>query len=123
MAAWLLAVGHDHASWPDALLAIRVYAIAILSFLGGIRWGASLSQDGARRDLLASVAPSLAGWATMFMPPVTALAVLAAAFAAQGAWDVLSAQNGSLPLWFGHMRRRMTFLVVAALLAALYAAG
>jgi Protein of unknown function (DUF3429) len=120
---WILGTQPSEPNWQLALTAMRAYSIAILSFLGGVRWGAALSGDGAARTFWHSVVPSLLGWATVFMPPVLAFAILAMTFAGQGAWDVLSAQSGSLPVWYGRIRMKLTFLVVGALLIAMIAAG
>lgn len=120
---WLLGTEPSEPNWQIALTAMRGYAIAILSFLGGVRWGAALESDGAARTFLHSVAPALLAWATVFMPPVLALSVLAMTFAALGAWDVLSAQNGALPGWYGMIRIKLTFMVVGALLIAMFRVG
>jgi Protein of unknown function (DUF3429) len=120
---WLLGTGPSEPNWQLALLAMRAYAIAILSFLGGIRWGAALADDGAARTFWHSVVPSLLAWSTIFMQPVLALAILAMTFAGQGAWDVLSAQSGRLPGWYGMIRMKLTFMVVGALLIAMIRVG
>ena len=120
---WLLGTGPDEPNWHLALNAMRGYAIAILSFLGGIRWGAALEDGKGGRTFWHSVVPALLAWGTLFMQPVLALAILAMTFAGQGAWDVLSAQTGSLPHWYGTIRMKLTFMVVGALLAAMVRAG
>ena len=102
---------------------MRAYAIAILSFLGGIRWGAALGEEGAARTLWHSVVPALLAWSTIFMQPVLALAILAMTFAGLGAWDVLSAQSGTLPGWYGNIRIKLTFMVVGTLLIAMIRVG
>lgn len=120
---WLVLGNSTHPSWHQAFEVMRAYGISILSFLGGVRWGAALESDKAGRVFLHSVCPALVAWATIFMTPVFAIATLAMAFAAQGAWDVIAAQNGSLPRWFGPIRTKLTFLVVASLLVALFTVG
>lgn len=120
---WLLGTGPSEPNWHLALLAMRAYAIAILSFLGGVRWGVALGEDGAARTFWHSVVPATLAWATIFMQPVLALAILAMTFAGQGAWDVLSAQSGTLPGWYGKIRVKLTFMVVAALLIAMIRVG
>jgi Protein of unknown function (DUF3429) len=120
---WLLGTEPSEPNWHLALLAMRAYAIAILSFLGGVRWGAALGEEGAARTFWHSVVPALLAWSTIFMQPVLALAILAMTFAGQGAWDVLSAQNGALPGWYGNIRMKLTFMVVGALLIAMIRVG
>ncbi len=120
---WLLGTEPSEPNWQLALTAMRAYAIAILSFLGGVRWGAALSEDGAARTFWHSVVPALLAWATIFMQPVLALAILAMTFAGQGAWDVLSAQSGTLPDWYGKIRMKLTFMVVGALLISMMRVG
>ena len=58
-----------------------------------------------------------------FMQPVLALAILAMTFAGEGAWDVLSAQSGKLPGWYGMIRMKLTFMTVGALLVAMIRVG
>jgi hypothetical protein len=120
---WLLGTDPSEPNWHLALLAMRAYAIAILSFLGGVRWGAALGEDGAARTFWHSVFPAILAWATIFMQPVLALAILAMTFAGQGAWDVLSAQSGALPAWYGKIRMKLTFMVVGALVIAMIRVG
>ena len=119
---------------------MRTYGAVILSFLGGIRWGAALHfprAPGAGLQYALSVVPSLVGWLALFMPPAVGLAWLAAMFALQGVWDAYSGpsttfsgsgvaphgteRGGWLPLWFVRLRVLVTVAVVLCLLAALVA--
>lgn len=120
---WLLGTEPSEPNWHVALLAMRAYSIAILSFLGGVRWGVAFAEDHAARAFWHSVVPALLAWATIFMQPVLALAILAMSFAGQGAWDVLSAQSGTLPGWYGKIRMKLTFMVVGALVIAMIRVG
>jgi hypothetical protein len=94
LAAWLLWSSPGATEWNGVLTALRGYAIAILSFVAGIRWGGAFQSEKAPRIFLVSIIPSLIAWMTVFLSPVLALAILAMTFAAQGAWDVIAAQNG-----------------------------
>lgn len=101
-----------------------IYGAIILSFLGGIRWGTAIGPyDTGRqaRDFAASVLGSLAGLAAAFLPAIPALALLIAGFLMQGLWDVMSADAGRLPAWFGRLRMILTGGAVVALVAALLA--
>jgi hypothetical protein len=52
-----------------ALLALLAYAAVILSFLGGVRWGAELSAERPSPAVIAlSVLPSLAAWTLLVAP-------------------------------------------------------
>jgi hypothetical protein len=102
-----------------------IYGAIILSFLGGIRWGAALGPYAhARRGLEfgASVLGSLAGLAAAFLPAVPALSLLIAGFLMQALWDVTSAEAGRLPGWFGRLRMILTGGAVISLVALLVAA-
>lgn len=103
---------------------VIVYAAIILSFLGGIRWGTAIGPYDQGRQALefsASVLGSLAGLAATFLPPIPALALLIAGFLMQGLWDVMSADAGRLPAWFGRLRMILTAGAVVSLIAALLA--
>ncbi|MCB8835981.1 DUF3429 domain-containing protein [Aurantimonas sp. VKM B-3413] len=119
MAAVLAWAGRDFIAFGQLVLGLSGYSAAILSFLGGIRWGFALSpQHQRRRVLVVSVLSSLAGWILLFVPSPWAFAGFAAAFALQGAWDAASARSGHLPGWFGRLRLVLTVVVVLCQLAA-----
>ena len=111
--------------------AARTYGAVILSFLGGIRWGAGIGRHDAGRQFALAVVPSLVGWLSLFMAPVFGTALLALAFAGQGAWDAFStngppdprlpAENRPLPHWMGRLRATLTFLVTGALVVIVLA--
>lgn len=104
--------------------AMKTYGAVILSFLGGIRWGAALHsrrEDLTPAILAASVVPSLAGWMSLLLPVPYVFGVQALAFAGQGAWDSLSAQQGALSPWFAKLRTVLTFLVTGAMITAFFA--
>lgn len=111
-------------SAATAQIALVAYAAVILSFLGGIRWGAGLrirDDDMRGRVLALSVLPSLIAWVALLLPALYALALLVAAFVAQGAWDVRSTQDGHFPRWFGQLRIRLTLMVTLILIVSMFA--
>ena len=132
----LLTFGDAYSLRVDiATVMLLLYASAILSFLGGIRFGMEVRSptDGARANLAWSVVPSLAAWgltALTYLAVIAgsigfvgwAFALFAALFALQYAWDAASARTGEAPAWFGAMRRRITLIVVPTLLVAAVAA-
>jgi hypothetical protein len=106
-----------------ARTALVAYGAVILSFLGGIRWGAGLrirDEDMRGRVLALSVIPSLIAWVALLVPALHALGLLVAAFVAQGAWDVRSTQDGHFPRWFGQLRVRLTLMVTLILIVAMF---
>ena len=116
--------------WAATLLVL--YAAGILSFLGGIRFGAVVAEPlapGARGAVALSVVPSLVGWVLaavgmggqfsgFTIVTAGALALFALGFLAQWGWDRQTVRAGRLPPWFGAMRSRITLIVVPTLLAA-----
>ena len=124
------ALGEQIAWWAG--VALVLYAAAILSFLGGIRFGAATVEalrPGARRDIVLSVVPSLAAWGLAIVGMLgqcsgftaitaVALALLALCFLAQWLWDRASVRADRLPDWFGPMRTRVTAIVAPTLVAA-----
>ena len=101
---------------------MAVYGAVILSFLGGIRWGVAMVGDGDHsirvKELALSTAPSLAGWAAVFMPRSEGLYFLAICFVLQGFWDLRLVANKRAPQWFRVLRRLLTVLVSVTLFAA-----
>lgn len=99
--------------------AFRVWSLAVLSFLGGIRWGVTiLRRDVTRWQMIWPVLPAILGWTAMFLPHAWAVVVLLVAYCAMGAWDSLSAQRGEMPGWYGNLRIVLTLLVAATHLVA-----
>lgn len=124
--ALFLLVADRSSVWHGWMVdAARTYGAVILSFLGGTRWGAGLGRADAGRQFAFAVVPSLVGWVSLFMADVYGVALLALAFAAQGAWDAFATSpapdarrapvSRPLPHWFGRLRATLTFMVVAAL--------
>ena len=104
--------------------ALTTYGAVILSFLGGIRWGAAMRSpitDGSVRVLLFAVMPSLIGWFSLYLSSPYVFAVQALAFAGQGAWDAFAGEKGSVGMWYVKLRTVLTLLVSGSLIAAFFA--
>ena len=126
LAIWL---GSDAAA-GFAAFAIVLYGAVILSFLGGLAWGATCAAtvDGRwepvhARLLVASVVPALAGWGAALLPPGFGLVVLALSFVGVLAIDRRLASLGMVPSWWMKLRRRLSLTVAALLLLAALGVG
>ncbi|MEO0882408.1 MAG: DUF3429 domain-containing protein [Pseudomonadota bacterium] len=103
---------------------LLLYGAVILSFLGGIRWGAGLMNDPIdARSVGLSVLPSLAAWAMAMLAVVVgvlrpALLILAVLFAVQLVWDRQAWRRGDLPIWFGELRWAATLGAILSLVVA-----
>ncbi len=105
----------------QAGLTLLVYGAVILSFVGGLRWGAEAARsDGAPRAavLAFSVLGSLAAWGLVLYGVLGALdwqvfAVAAGAHLLHGIWDTGAP---GLPAWMRRLRAVGTFGAAAALL-------
>ena len=99
---------------PVALDGFLVYAAVILSFLGGIRWGAaSIARTGPGRELVISVLPSL--WSAFFLwwpPDNLALWGLMTGFILMGLADWFY-PGPNVAAWMRPVRMRLTLAVVA----------
>ena len=113
--------------WFDPELARRgiwltlglTYGAVILSFLGGIRWGAGIGGRNHGTEFTLSVLPSIAAWVALLLPSVIGVSVLIGGFLMQALWDVTGVQVGRLPEWFGKLRMILTTIVIISLLAIL----
>lgn len=94
----------------QAAQTVIVYGALILSFLGGLRWGAEVNGQGAgvpRAPILAlSVLGALAGWGivlwALWAPAQwPMLAALAGAHLLHGLWD---GRGAGLPIWMRRLR-------------------
>jgi hypothetical protein len=120
LAVWLVAIANDHVWRDDTILLLKVYGATILSFLGGARFGIALMAGGEeqRLPLAASVIPALCAWVACSIGEPGSFALLAVAFAAQGAWDSVSSHRGDMPGWYGRMRVVITGMVVLVMILA-----
>ncbi|WP_291206039.1 DUF3429 domain-containing protein [Hyphomonas sp.] len=107
----------------QAGLTLLVYGAVILSFLGGLRWGAEVvarGDDGPRAGvLICSVIGSLTGWGLVLYGVLGALdwqvyAAAAAAHVVHGFWDTGTVV---IPAWMRRLRALGTFGAAAGLLA------
>ncbi|KAK3235150.1 hypothetical protein CYMTET_54634 [Cymbomonas tetramitiformis] len=95
------------------------YGAVILSFLGGVHWGACLSGSSPTR-LLWSVTPSLLAWPACMLPASSATASLALSFLMAHAVDMTYARRGLLPPWYAALRWPLTTLATCSLLTTAY---
>lgn len=97
---------------PERVLtAFLVYSGLILSFLGGIRWGAAAAESAGAGPYVISVAPSLWAFACLLVPdPALSLWGLLAGFLVTGAVDV-ARPAAALAAWMPALRLRLTLAV------------
>lgn len=107
-----------------------IYAAVILSFLGGLAWGATCAATvDARwtpehaRLLVASVVPALAGWGMALLPASLGLTLMALCFVAVLMIDRRLAALGMVPPWWMKLRLRLSLTVAALLIIAAFGAG
>ncbi|MEQ9504815.1 MAG: DUF3429 domain-containing protein [Hyphomonas sp.] len=123
-AGGMWALRADPALQGQVALALLAYAAMILSFHGGVRWGAEVNAHGAgiprSRQLMLSVLGPLAAWGVLLWAmlgpagwPVFAAA--AGAHLLHGVWD---ADGAGLSIWMRRLRIAGTAGAVLALGAA-----
>ncbi len=120
-ALWLL---DDRALQIDAARALAAYGAVILSFIGGVRWGAALGLPPAEAtaELVLAVIPSLLGWCALLLPgPTQPLLALWLGIAVFGIMDVREGARGTWPRWYSRQRLILTVLVLLCLMAAVLA--
>ena len=123
LSLWLFGLPQDH-PWRDETIRLIVVLCALtMSFLGGMRFGQAIADDSlrGRRIVLVSLLPAVAAWIFTAVEPPYVFALLAMAFAAQGAWDAFAVSSEDVPRWYGRMRTLTTVAAVAALMPALAA--
>ena len=111
--------------------ALMVYAAVILSFLGGIYWGAAmnnLSQNqftaSLKTNLSISVTPALVAWGTLLIKNLTvATILLSVGFLAQLIVDVVATRNGYFPYWYNALRIPLTVIVLLCVIVACIFSG
>jgi len=121
IAAWF-----GSGAWPAfALYALAVYGAVILSFLGAIHWGLSLTDRGHRVFGLAgpawAVIPSIAAWAALLLPMTPGLIVLLLLFPMVLWVDRASLRAVPLPPGYLTLRGYLTLGAVLFLLSGTFA--
>lgn len=95
------------------------YGAVILSFLGGVRWGAALVKP-TWRALSLAVAPSLLAFGCLLLPHDLGLKFLAVGFLVVGLFDVTRGVHALWPEWYRRLRLRLSVAVVALHLMLLF---
>lgn len=100
------------------------YAAAMLSFLGGVRFGAAL-LTGKESPLHVRLTPlvALTGMLALILPTQVALAILVAGYAGLGALDAFAGMQGRVPQSYVSARMLMTWLFALTLLGILLLMG
>ncbi|MFN3230023.1 MAG: DUF3429 domain-containing protein [Asticcacaulis sp.] len=108
----------EWSQWAE--LSLLHYAVAILSFLGGIRWGFEMGHRPIKMPVMVgSVVVCLAAWATVIIPDMPMLwriITLKAALIGQWYWDI---HTRNLPHWYGRLRTILTLGAAISLAIAL----
>ncbi len=115
IALFLIADGSLRAFVAHGLAA---YAAIILSFLGGVRYGAALAGEATGAlNLVTAAVPAVLGWIFVIARPDVALLGLAVLHVLLGALDLFGGK-GSLPQWYRAQRPWLGVPVGATLLIA-----
>jgi hypothetical protein len=100
---------------------LLIYGAIILSFMGGVHWGAAMLRDEISFGALGrSVLPSLLALPAVALGGTLGLVLLALGFCGLLVYDESEVRANRLPLWYPKLRRPLTGLVVACLLVGAY---
>ncbi|RIX98776.1 DUF3429 domain-containing protein [Aureimonas flava] len=124
--AWMIVTGSEVIPLPDLPFVVLSYGAIILSFLGGIRWGAALNEPGRQSPtaLAQSVIPAVGAWVCVLLPSPWSFVGLAVAFVLQGLWDVAAIRAGRIATpWFAPLRVVLTVGAVLSLAVIAYASA
>ena len=124
----MLGVWFADVSWlGDFVKGQLAHGMVILSFLGGVHWGAallggSMDETGIRKALSWGVTPSLIAWsATLFGG--FGFAVLMAGFVAALQVDKQMYPAYGMPDWLLILRKKLTIVVVLSLILTVIGAN
>jgi len=102
---------HDWGLWL-----LLHYGAIILSFMGGVHWGAAMMRNDINLGSLGrSVLPSLLALPAIFFSGAIGLIILIVSFATLLFYDEQETTAGRLPAWYPYLRRRLTMIVIACL--------
>jgi hypothetical protein len=121
----LLAVALGGETGALALRGLVLYGAAILSFMGGCRWGFAASGLGdgpVLKPLAVSVLPALWAWAAVWLlPPTLAAGLLAFGFGVLYLDDAKAARLGAAPGWWARLRLPLSVGAMGACLIGMLA--
>lgn len=108
-----------------AIYSFVYYSAVILSFLGGVHWGAAIQnpREGNRRRLVLAMVPSLIAWPALMMNTVSGLWVLLAGFVLIGGYDVSRDGRVGFPRWYLMLRLLLTLFVLLFHILLLFRLG
>ena len=108
---------------PTIAPVVFFYAALIVSFLGGVRWGAAMQNatnaTALARELSASVIPTLITLACYILSLPAALAMLLILIISQGLVDILAVQQKKLVAWYAPLRLLLSAVAGASLASIL----
>ncbi len=102
---------------PWGTILLMGYGAIILSFMGGVHWGAAMMRDEVTTEALGkSVSPSLIALLAIIVGGAAGLIILALGFVGLLAWDESETKIGHVPAWYPYLRRPLTAIVVMSLI-------
>ena len=108
---------------PTIAPVVFFYAALIVSFLGGVRWGAAMQNattgTALARELSASVIPTLITLACYILSLPAALAMLLILINSQGLVDILAVRQKKLVAWYAPLRLLLSAVAGASLASIL----
>ncbi|MGB1117713.1 MAG: DUF3429 domain-containing protein [Parvibaculales bacterium] len=108
---------------PTIAPVVFFYAALIVSFLGGVRWGAVMQNattgTALARELSASVIPTLITLACYILSLPAALAMLLILIISQGLVDILAVRQKKLVAWYAPLRLLLSAVAGASLASIL----
>lgn len=113
----------------SAVYGFFYYGAVILSFLGGVHWGAVIQRSdhqhhkGDIRRLLLAMVPSLMAWPALMASPVTGMWIIMIGFVLIWAYDVSREGRLGWPRWYLLLRSVLTLAVSLAHLAMITRLG
>ena len=108
---------------PTIAPVVFFYAALIVSFLGGVRWGAAMQNattgTALASELSASVIPTLITLACYILSLPAALAMLLILIISQGLVDILAVRQKKLVAWYAPLRLLLSAVAGASLASIL----
>jgi len=109
-----------------ATAALVIFAMVVISYLGGIEFGLALREEGSTEPIRAlamsiSALPSLASWGVFWLnSPQKQVGAVIGLFVLVWFSDLYLARRGLIPTWFADLRTAVTVTACAILGVALY---
>lgn len=116
---WIAPSSVANSVWQPGYFFLLSYGAAILSFLGGVRWGVAMQYEtliSSWSVVALTMLPSLLGWSALLVHSKFGILILVFGFLLQFAIDFRSTKQRITPEWYLTLRTILSIGAIVSLI-------